>query len=109
MEIDLAAARAILERSATNTDAVLDAHPETIPVEPAQFLAKDFHCAKRFVTQKVIDIVDHAPTASGGSGYLSKNPLSRLYRDVRAGPFMQPWSPIEAYEFIGRITLGVAI
>jgi alkylation response protein AidB-like acyl-CoA dehydrogenase len=109
MEIDLAAARAILERSATNTDAVLDAHPETIPVELAQFLAKDFHCAKRFVAQKAIDIVNHALTASGGSGYLSKNSLSRLYRDVRAGPFMQPWSPIETHEFIGKVMLGVAV
>jgi alkylation response protein AidB-like acyl-CoA dehydrogenase len=109
MEIDLAAARAVLERSATNTDAALEAHPETLPVDLAQFLAKDFQCAKRFVTQKAIDIVDRALTASGGSGYLTRSPLSRLYRDVRAGPFMQPWSPIYAFEFIGKITLGVAI
>jgi len=109
MEMDLAAARAILERSAANTDTLLDAHPEAIPADLARSMAKDFQCAKRFVTGKAIDIVDNALTASGGSGYLSKNPLSRLYRDVRAGPFMQPWSPMEALEFIGKITLGVAI
>jgi alkylation response protein AidB-like acyl-CoA dehydrogenase len=75
-------------------------------LDDLQHVAKDFQCAKWFVTRKAIDIVDRALTASGGSGYLSRNPLSRLYRDVRAGPFMQPFSPNEAFDFIGGITLG---
>jgi hypothetical protein len=48
---------------------VLDAHPAAISAELARSMAKDFHCAKRFVTEKAIDIVNHALTASGGSGY----------------------------------------
>jgi alkylation response protein AidB-like acyl-CoA dehydrogenase len=67
----------------------------------------DFQCTKWFVTRKAIEVVDSALTLSGVSGYMSRSPLSRLYRDVLAGPFMQPFSPIEAFDYIGKVTLGV--
>jgi alkylation response protein AidB-like acyl-CoA dehydrogenase len=109
MEIDLAAARAVLERCAACADALLEAYPVIIPTDDLRAIVADFQCVKHFVTRKAIDIVDHAMTVSGGAGYMSANPLSRLYRDVRAGPFMQPYSPIEAFELIGKIALGLPV
>jgi alkylation response protein AidB-like acyl-CoA dehydrogenase len=108
IEIDLAAARAILGRTGMTADAFFARHPaEGIALEALHHLMKDLQCAKWFVNRKAIDIVDRALTASGGAGYLTKHPLSRLYRDVRAGPFMQPFSPNEAFEYIGKVTLDL--
>jgi alkylation response protein AidB-like acyl-CoA dehydrogenase len=108
IEIDLAAARAVLGRTTMTADALFNRYPaEGVPLRELHALMKDLQCAKWFVNRKAIDIVDRALTASGGAGYLSKNPLSRLYRDVRAGPFMQPFSPNEAFEYIGKVTLGL--
>jgi alkylation response protein AidB-like acyl-CoA dehydrogenase len=108
MEIDLAASRAILARTALAADMYFGRQPaEGIPLLELHQLMKDLQCAKWFVNRKAIDIVDRALTASGGAGYLSRNPLSRLYRDVRAGPFMQPFSPNEAFEYIGKVALGL--
>jgi hypothetical protein len=58
------------------------------------------------VNRKAIEVVDRALQLSGGSGCLSRSRLSRLYRDGRAGPFMQPCSPNEAVHDLGKVTLG---
>ena len=107
-EIDLAASRAMLGRTATLADALFQQYPHGgVPLTALHHQMKDFQCTKWFVTRKAIEIVDRALTASGGAGYLSHSPLSRLYRDVRAGPFMQLFSPNEAFEYIGKVTLGL--
>ena len=108
IEIDLATARAMVERTGRSLDAFFVRHHHgALPLSELHELMKDFQCTKSVVTRKAIDVVDRALTLSGGSGYLAKSPLSRLYRDVRAGPFMQPFSPNEALEYIGKIALGV--
>jgi alkylation response protein AidB-like acyl-CoA dehydrogenase len=108
IEIDLAASRAMLARTATTADAFFGDHPAgKVPLGELHALMKDFQCTKWFVNRKAIEIVDRALTASGGAGYLNASPLARLYRDVRAGPFMQLFSPNEAFEYIGKVTLGI--
>ena len=81
--------------------------PNDVTLDEVHDLTREFQRAKLVVNRKSIDIVDRALTISGGAGYMSNNVLSRLYRDVRAGPFMQPFSPNEAYEYIGQVALGL--
>jgi alkylation response protein AidB-like acyl-CoA dehydrogenase len=68
---------------------------------------KEVQCMKYVVTRKAVDAVDRAMTVCGGAAYMNKHPLTRLYRDARAGAFMQPYAPYEALEFIGKVTLGL--
>jgi alkylation response protein AidB-like acyl-CoA dehydrogenase len=108
IEIDLAASRAMVARNGATLDAFFRRHAVgPMQMEALHQIMKDFQCTKWFVTRKAVDIVDRTLTLSGGAGYLSKNPLSRLYRDVRAGAFMQPFSPNEALEYIGKVSLGI--
>ena len=67
---------------------------------------KDYQSAKWVVNRHAIDIVSQAMDLCGGGSCLAHNPLSRLYRDVRLGPFMQPYSPIDAREYMGKVLLG---
>jgi alkylation response protein AidB-like acyl-CoA dehydrogenase len=108
IEIELATARAIIERTGRLSDEYFRRNPfGTTPSDEAFELVTQNQCMKWTVQRNAINIVDKAMTATGGSAYLAGNPLSRLYRDVRAGPFMQPFAPYEALEFIGKVTLGL--
>ena len=69
-------------------------------------IMKDYQSAKWVVNRNVIDIVSPTMDLSGGGGFMARNPLSRLYRDVRAGPFMQPYSPNDARDYVGNVLLG---
>lgn len=107
-EIDLAAARSMLTCTGMTMDGFYEARPiGGVPQDELHALNKDLQCAKWFIMRKAIEIVDRSMTLSGGAGYLNSSPLSRFYRDVRAGPFMQPFSPNEAFEYIGKVALGL--
>jgi alkylation response protein AidB-like acyl-CoA dehydrogenase len=109
IECDLAVSRAMTERVGRAADAFLQKYSTSIEVtvEETDALMKELQCMKYVVNRKVIDIVDKAMTVCGGASYMSNHLLSRLYRDARAGPFMQPFSPYEALEYIGKLTLGL--
>jgi alkylation response protein AidB-like acyl-CoA dehydrogenase len=107
-EIDLAAARATFARAAALIDEYYEAHP----IEPGDHEAittvfTQSQIAKAFVQSAAARVVDRALSLSGGAGYMNKSRLSRMYRDVRATPFMHPLGANVAYEFIGQVTLGV--
>jgi alkylation response protein AidB-like acyl-CoA dehydrogenase len=108
MAIDLETCRAVVERAGRLVDEQLfERPPEEVGMDELHELTAAFQCAKVVANRKAIEVVDRALTISGGAGYLTASPLSRLYRDVRAGPFMQPFSPNEAYEYVGKVVLGL--
>jgi alkylation response protein AidB-like acyl-CoA dehydrogenase len=107
MDIDLSICRGMLAYEGRAIDALVERYPpRETPEDESLDMERLHQAAKHTINRRAIDVVDKAMTASGGAGYMNKHPLARLYRDVRAGPFMQPYSPPEATEFIGRVVLG---
>jgi len=107
MEISLATAQAMLGQMGQISDDFLSEHTGIdIPLARAHELLKDHQSMKWVVNRNAIEIVNRAMDVVGGGAFMNKSPLSRLYRDVRAGPFMQPYSPSEAREYIGKVALG---
>jgi alkylation response protein AidB-like acyl-CoA dehydrogenase len=107
LETDLATCRAHLAWIGEHVDRLVVERPvSSVTLDELHELMATFQSSKLVVNRAAIDVVDKALQLSGGSGYFSASPLARLYRDVRAGPFMQPFSPNEAYEYIGKISLG---
>ena len=99
MEVLIQSARAIVWKTAHE----LGGGPSEDP--------KDFAAAvtaKYIATNNAVEIVDKAMSVTGGSGFLKKSPLERLYRDVR-GAKVHPPSHYDALEIIGKATLDVPL
>ena len=108
MEIALVTAQALLDRTGRYADDFLAKHTaDKLTLEAGHELLKNHQSMKWVVNRHAIDIVSNAMNVVGGSAFMAGHPLSRLYRDVRAGPFMQPFSPTDAREYIGKVALGI--
>jgi len=108
MEIDIAVCRSLIDRVGRLADAFLERYrDDDAPIEESDSLMKEVQCMKYVVNRKVIEVVDRSMIVCGGMAYMNKHPLSRLYRDARAGPFMQPYAPYEAFEYIGKVAVGL--
>lgn len=107
-EIELAAARAALSRTGRLIDDLYaTAHAEEVTEADSHELLVDFQCTNVIVKRAAVQVVDKVMNAVGGSSYMSGHPLARHWRDVRAGSFMQPFTPVEAYRYIASIALGL--
>ncbi len=108
MVVGVSGMRAMLHRSGLLADAFLLGEGTGLPApESGEDLLMDAQATKRFLNRTAIEVVDMAMTVAGGGGFIARNRLSQLYRDVRAGPFMSPFNEFEAAEYIGRVALGL--
>ena len=106
--VDLSAMRAIFDRAGRLIDGYYAEHPtDEGTTEEVATLFAEVQAAKAFINEASVRVVDRALTLSGGAGYMNKHPLSRAYRDVRAGAFMHPLGANRAYEFIGQVAVGL--
>lgn len=107
--IDLSAMRAMLARAGDLIDEYYAEHPaDDAAVDEMAAVFAEVQSAKTFINEAAQRVVDRALSLSGGAGYFNKHPLSRAYRDVRAGAFMHPLGANRAYEFIGRVSRGMS-
>ncbi len=99
MEIAIETSRALVWKTATDLS------------QRADVSERDFAravAAKYVASRNAIDVVDKAMSAVGGSGYLRRSPLERLYRDVR-GAKVHPPSHYDILEIVGKAALGVPL
>ena len=107
--VDLSAMRASFDHAGHLIDDYVDAHlvaPATL--DAAQSVYGEVQACKAFLTSTGVHVVDRAMALSGGAGYLAKHPLSKAWRDVRAGGFMHPVGANRADILLAQTALGVA-
>ena len=106
LEIEYNACRSALAQIGIDIDEwLIEAAKSPPSIESAHRLMQRYQAVKWVVNRGAISIVDKAMDLAGGSGFMSGNELSRLYRDVRAGPFMQPHAATDIRQYVGQVSL----
>ncbi len=105
LEADLGGLRSVLRELGEEAD--LRAADRTSDLAEAYRFMASFQTAKVQVNRLSQRVVDRSLDLAGGSGYRESNAASRYYRDVRAGAFMQPFSPHESLGYLGAVAAGI--
>ncbi|WP_405421871.1 acyl-CoA dehydrogenase family protein [Streptomyces erythrochromogenes] len=105
LDVKLYTLRTALAAALTNADH--HAHRTTAdPDERGRLMMAPFQYAKLVVNRTAADIVEDSMTLMGGASFTTGHPLSRHYRDVRAGWFMQPFTYADAVDHLSAYALG---
>ncbi|UQA97335.1 acyl-CoA dehydrogenase family protein [Streptomyces halobius] len=105
LDVKLYTLRTALAAALTNADH--HAHRTTDdPDERGRLMMAPFQYAKLVVNRTAASIVEDCMTLVGGASFTANHPLSRHYRDVRAGWFMQPFTYAEAVDHLSAYALG---
>lgn len=75
--------------------------------ERGRLMMLPFQYAKQHANRVVPRIVEDCVTLVGGAAYTGGHPLARLYRDCRAGNFMQPFNYLDGVDFLSARALGI--
>jgi alkylation response protein AidB-like acyl-CoA dehydrogenase len=78
------------------------------PAERGRAMMTAFQCAKMTVNKLSAEVVEDCLTVVGGAAYAGGHPLGRLYRDVRAGCFMQPYTYVDGVDYLSGQALGIS-
>lgn len=76
------------------------------PDERGRLMMAPFQYAKLVVNRTAAAVVEDCMTLVGGASFTTDHPLSRHYRDVRAGWFMQPFTYADAVDHLSAHALG---
>ncbi|WP_103343321.1 acyl-CoA dehydrogenase family protein [Amycolatopsis sp. CA-126428] len=100
-EIDarLYAARSCAVAALANTEQVASEIVDD-PAERGRRMMTPFQSAKLMINRLTLELVNDCVTAVGGAAYSDSHPLARIYRDVRAGWFMQPYTYSDGVDYL---------
>lgn len=107
IEVALQAVQATFAHHARAIDAAVGGgRPRAAELPAMRQLNAQIEAAKIFIERSCVQLVDRCLTVSGGAGYLTKSPLARHCREVRALSFMFPQAT-ETLQYVGQVALGI--